>query len=368
MSKITYVNRSIEPAIVEDLAQKMVFISGPRQSGKTTLAKRLLGKEKGEAADKFYLNWDAANDREKIIKEQFPAGQGLLVLDEIHKYARWRQVVKGLYDKRGQELQILVTGSGRLDYYRLYPFTLPEVRNVRPHALHELMRFGGFPEPFMAASERETRRWSREYRSRIIYEELSSLENVRDVTLLEQLAIRLPDLIGSPLSLNALREDLQVSHQTVTRWMEMLENIYMIFRVYPFGPPAIRAVKKESKLYIFDWMLIAEESVRFENLVAVHLLKYAHFLQDSEGLNIELRYFRTRDGKEIDFIILQDNRPQMAVECKLRKRPPTTALKYFKRKYPNVKAIQVSFDQEGDVVTKEGIRLVGAETFLMELL
>ncbi len=185
-------------------------------------------------------------------------------LDEVHKYSRWRQVVKGLYDKHGGELKIVMTGNARLDYYgkggdslqgryhfyRLVPLTFGELGNSGFAAsLEVLMAFGGFSEPFSLKSETQTRRWSREYRSRVVAGDLADLENIKDVGVVEHLALRLPDPVGSPLSLNAQREDLQVSHQSVSRWMQMLENLYMVFRIYPFGAPKLRAVKKEAKHY-----------------------------------------------------------------------------------------------------------------------
>ena len=256
-----YINRYLEPSIKEDLTKKMVFVSGPRQCGKTTMANKILESAFSAYPKERYMNWDAVEDRENIIRERFPAGDGLLVLDEIHKYTRWRQVVKGLYDKRKHELQILVTGSGRLDFYRhggdslqgryhsyrLHPFSFEEISKHSNITLLDLLNYGGFPEPLINASLRESRRWSKEYRSRVINEDLYSLERVKDVALLEHLALRLPELVGSPLSINALRQDLQVSHQSVSRWLHMLENIFMIFRLYPLGAPKIRADKKEAK-------------------------------------------------------------------------------------------------------------------------
>lgn len=378
---MSYIHRDIEERVKKDLEKKMVFISGPRQSGKTTLAKKISREYMGEKSADFYLNWDATRDREMIIREQFPAGKGLLVLDEIHKYSRWRQVVKGLYDKRHSDLKIIVTGSGRLDYYRhggdslqgryhfwrLYPFTLNEVHAVRDEALKLLLIHGGFPEPFLSTSERESKRWSREYRTHIIYEELNSLENVKDLALLENLSLRLPEMVGSPLSINALREDLQVSHQTVSRWLEMLENIYMIFRIYPFGQAKIRAVKKASKHYHFDWTVIEDEGARFENLVACHLLKWVNFNQDYEGKNVELRYFRDVQRREVDFVVTENEKPIQFIECKLRGREISPALRYLKEHYPNAYAAQISFYRTDDFVTKGGIHVCPAEKYLYEL-
>ena len=374
-----YLNRYLENTVIDDLKRKMVFIGGPRQTGKTTLAKYLC-KKAGFNIKKRYLNWDALEDREKIITEMFPAGAGYLILDEIHKFSRWRQSVKGLYDKRGDEVQILVTGSARLDYYRsggdslqgryhflrLLPLTLAEFNVRNMETVKSLMVYGGFPEPFFLQSERHTKRWSREYRSRVVREDLADLENVKDLGLIEHLVFRLPDLVGSPLSINALREDLQVSHQSVSRWINMLENLYMIFRIYPFGAPKIRAVKKESKHYHFDWTLIKETGKRFENLVACHLLKWCFFMQDTQGSEIELRYFRDVDKREVDFVIIEDGMPIYFIECKKNSKKVSGPLYYLKIRFPDVKAVQVVLENDIDLISKDDIRICSAYIFLAE--
>jgi predicted AAA+ superfamily ATPase len=377
---VDYLPRYIEKNVSDDLERKMVFVGGPRQTGKTTMAKQLC-HEAGFDTKSRYLNWDAPEDRENILVERFPTGPGYLVLDEIHKYSRWRQVVKGLYDKRGDELHILVTGSARLDYYRrggdslqgryhffrLFPLTYAELAMPAPSTLRDLLVYGGFPEPFMLQSETQSKRWSREYRSRIVREELADLENVRDLGIIEKMALRLPELVGSPLSINALREDLQVSHQSVSRWIGMLENLYMLFRIYPFGASRIRAVKKEPKHYHLDWTVVKDTGKRFENLVACHLLKWCFFLQDTEGRDIELRYFRDVDRREVDFVIVEDGNPVHFIECKKSGKNISRSLNYLKVRFPSVQATQVSLENDMDLITKEGIRLCSAHLFLSDL-
>lgn len=374
-----YINRYLEKPVLKDLKNKMVFIGGPRQTGKTSLAKHFLKNAKQDLT-KWYINWDALEDREKIMRETFPAGRGLLVLDEIHKYSKWRQALKGLYDKRGEELEILVTGSARLDYYRrggdslqgryhyyhMFPFTLSELAEPTLSTLKDLLNYGGFPEPFLLASQKESRRWSREYRFHMVREDLRDLERVQDIDSIEKMVYRLPELVGSPLSLNALREDLQVSHQSVSRWMNMLENLYMIFRIYPFGAPRIRAVKKEAKHYHLDWTLLDDEGLRFENLVACHLLKWCYFVQDTEGFPMELRYFRDVDKREVDFVLLRDGQPIHFIECKKTGREINPALRYLKRRFPDVQATQISLDKDLDLITKDDIRLCSAHKFLAD--
>jgi hypothetical protein len=156
----------------------------------------------------------------------------------------------------------------------------------------------------------------RDLRTLIIQEEVRDLENVSDLGKLELLALRLPDLVGAPLSINALREDLQVSHKTVSHWLSVLERLYALVRIPPFGAPTIRAVKKEQKHYHYDWSIVTEETKRFENLTAMHLLKWVHYKQDTEGRNMELRYFRDIDMREVDFVVTENLKPLRFIEVK----------------------------------------------------
>ncbi|MCB1057371.1 MAG: ATP-binding protein [Acidobacteria bacterium] len=360
-------SRYLEPQVRKDLDQKMVFVAGPRQVGKTTLAQHLPG------AREAYLNWDVAEHRERILKRELPSGD-LWIFDEIHKFASWRDYLKGLYDGRRPGQRILVTGSARLDYYRysgdslqgryhllhLHPLSAAELELETTAELQTLLTLGGFPEPYFSGSEVEARRWSREYRNLLIQEELPSLESVQDLGRLELLMLRLPELVGSPLSVNALREDLQVSHHTVSHWLDVLERLYAVFRVPPLGQPTIRAIKKAPKLYHFDWSLVRDPGPRFENLVASHLLKWIEYQQDTQGLEWQLRYFRDKDGREVDFVVTDGREPLLLVECKLSDAPVDKSLRYLKRHYPQADAWQISLEGEKDYVTPEGIRVAPA--------
>ena len=198
-------------------------------------------------------------------------------------------------------------------------------------------------------------------------EEISSLETVSDLSRLELLAGALPARVGRPLSLNALREDLQVSHQTVARWTDMLERVYGIFRLAPFGAPKLRAVKKERKHYHYDWSVVTEPGARFENMIASHLLKWVEFQIDTEGRNVELRYFRDIDGREVDFVIVADGQPMAFVECKLGDDPVSPGLRYLKARFAGVTAWQVSAHGVRDYVSAEGVRVAPAVRLLREL-
>lgn len=376
-------DRYIKNNVINDLNQKMVFVGGARQVGKTTLAKGILEMDatNAEMSRQRYFNWDDDQDKDILLGKKLPFKPGLVVLDEIHKYKKWRQLLKGLFDKRKGELQILVTGSARLDYYRrggdslqgryhyyrMHPLSLKELGSRKTSDLEALLTYSGFPEPFFAQSETESRRWSLEYRTRVIRDDLRDLEKINEISLIEKMVQRLPELVGSPLSLNALRGDLQVSHQTVSRWIEILERLYVLFRIYPFGGPRIRAVKKEAKHYHFDWTQVKDMGLRFENLVACHLLKWCHFIEDTEGFKMELRYFRDTDKREVDFIVMKEGVPVWFIECKSSEQKLSPHLRYLHLKYPDVPAVQVCMGGESDLKTNEGIRICPAAVFLNEL-
>jgi predicted AAA+ superfamily ATPase len=360
--------------VKQDLSRKMVFVAGPRQVGKTTLGQSLPGAKRG------YLNWDVAAHRERILQGQLPASK-LWIFDEIHKYRQWRNYLKGVYDSRPDDQKILVTGSGRLDLYRfsgdslqgryhllrLHPFSAAELKLSSQRELSGLLKLGGFPEPYLGASEVQARRWSREYRTLLIREEVTSLERIQDLGHLELLMLRLPDLVGSPLSINALREDLQIAHKTAASWLDALERLFALFRLSPFGAPSIRAVKKERKHYHFDWTLPREDAQRFENMVACHLLKWVQFKQDTEGLDWELRYFRDVDRREVDFVVTDRGEPLLLVECKLNDRDVDRGLLYLKNKFPEAEAWQISLKGRKDFVSRDGIRVAPALTLLKTL-
>lgn len=226
---------------------------------------------------------------------------------------------------------------------------------------------GGFPEPFLSGSETEARRWSREYRTRLIREDVTSLERIQDLGHLELLMLRLPELVGSPLSINALRQDLQVSHKSVSNWLGALERLYAIFRLSPLGAPRIRAVKKEQKHYQLDWSLVPSDAARFENMVACHLLKWVHFEQDTAGRELDLRYFRDVDRREVDFVVTEQNRPIKLVECKWSDADVDGSLRYLRTKFPSVEAWQISATGRKDYQTPDGIRVAPAIELLKKL-
>jgi len=319
----------------------MVFLGGPRQVGKTTVAQSLIKNYKdGHPA---YLNWDSEFDKRKIKNRDWPATEPLIILDEVHKFKNWRNMVKGFYDTLKNSHSFLVTGSARLDhfrkggdsllgryhYYRLHPYSLAEL-GYGSEVPGRLMNFGGFPEPYHESEERFLRRWHIQRIDRLIRTDLNGWEHVKDLNKIHALAEELPSRVGSPLSVNALARDIEADFKTIRRWLEILSSLYYSFEIAPFGATKIRAVKKEHKLYMWDWSQVASQGVRFENLVASHLLKYCHYLEDVEGHRMELRFLRDTDKREVDFVVLKNKKPLFAVECKTGESSVSPHIFYFR--------------------------------------
>ena len=356
----------------------MVFVGGPRQVGKTTFALTFLSEptEKHPA----YLNWDNITTRASLLRGELPPNERCLILDEIHKFSRWRNLIKGFYDTNKTERSFIITGSARLDYYsrggdslqgryhyyRLHPFSLLEL-NQEPSAddFERLLRFGGFPEPCFKGEERFWRRWQLERTRRVIYEDIRDLENIKEISLLELLAAELPHRVGAPLSVKNLKELLQVSHETVERWLKIFERMYYCFRIPPYGPPTIRAVKKEQKLYLWDWSLVPEPGEKFENFIACQLLKYCHFQEDTEGYRMELRFLRDTDRREVDFVVLKEDAPLFAVECKTGEKSINPSLYYFKERAAIPSLFQVHQGKKD--FEKNGVRVLPVRTFCKEI-
>jgi predicted AAA+ superfamily ATPase len=385
--------RYLQSPIEEDLKRKMVFLAGPRQVGKTTLAKQILATEE----QGLYLSWDHREDRKRIRQALWPGGQPLVVLDELHKWNQWKRWIKGEYDRHNERIRFLVTGSARLDVYRrggdslqgryhhfrLHPLSYAELEESRgelpspgselafadagrQELVDSLMLFGGFPEPYFAQSERLLRRWRKERVDRFFREDVRDLESVRDMSSLQLLADMAAERVGSPLSINSLREDLEVSHRAVSHWIEILERLFYLFRVPPYSAKQVRSLRKMPKVYLWDPSLVEDPGARFENLVALHLLKLCHFLEDFEGYRIGLYYLRDRDGHEVDFLVTTDKKPWFMVETKLSATRIQPGARYFKERLDVPLAYQVVCNGDRDILQDE-IRLLPASRFLPAL-
>lgn len=346
--------RHLQIHIESDLEEKMVFLGGPRQVGKTTLAFHLLRTE--DPRHPAYLNWDAPQIQRALLQGEIPSQQPLLIFDEIHKYKKWRNLMKGLYDTNKSKIKFLITGSARLDYfrkggdslqgryhfYRLHPFS-PFELSSKPNKndVDLLLKFGGFPEPLIKANERHWRRWQLERQERVVQEDLVSMESVKDITQLKLLSSLLPAKVGSLLSISNLKQDLNVAFETVDKWISTFENLYYCFRLQAYGFSLARAANKEKKLFMWDWSLVEDPASRFENMVASLLLKFCHFQTDYEGHKMELNFFRDSKKREVDFVVMKNKKPLFGVECKTGEKQIASNLKYFSKVLPIPKYYQV---------------------------
>ena len=369
-------NRSIKPALIEFLKNKIVLLSGPRQVGKTWLSKTL-------SPSITYLNFDKTSDRKLITNEEWARNTNLLVFDELHKMRSWKQWIKGVYDTEGLRQNILVTGSARLDTYRkggdslagrhhlvhLFPLSVKEVDSKNAESVVDLfLKYGGFPEPFLKGSDRSANLWRKSHLDVILREDLLDLEKVRDIKSIELLVDLLADRVGSPISLSSLARDLQVSPHTIKHWIQILENLYVIFVVTPYSQNIAKAILKEPKIYFHDTgRVTAGEPARLENLVATHLFKRMHYLSDTEGHSTKLHYLRDKEKREVDFLTILNRKVEWLIEVKTTDDTISPALRYFAERISNQGAFQLVHKLKRERSVKGGPQIAALPKFLSKL-
>ncbi len=233
--------------------------------------------------------------------------------------------------------------------------------------LADILEFGGFPEPFFAKDKIEWRRWQLERVNRVLSDDLRDLERVQDVEVIRLLLDALPERVGSPLSINKLVPILEVSHPTLKRYLNILDHLYLTYRISPFGTPRIRAVKKEQKLYFWDWSTMEDPGAKFENLVASQLLKYCDYLTDTQGHRMELRFLRDTDSREVDFVVIKDQKPIFAVECKSGEKSLSPHIPYFKMRTGIPEFYQVHLGEKDYGDAHAGGRVLPFTRFCHEL-
>lgn len=331
--------RSITDKIKIDLDQKIVLLSGPRQVGKSHLAKALYPD------NSEYFNMDSVEHRLLIQKQAWRRDCDLVIFDELHKVRKWKNWIKGIYDTEGVRPRLLVTGSSRLDVYRkggdslagrfysyrLHPFSVAEVKEkyTADTALEHIVRFGGFPEPFLKGSEEGAKRWRRSHIDRILREDLLDIASIRNLRSMETLVELLRNSVGSTISYESLSRDLQISPHTVKQWISILESLYIIFVITPYHRNIARGLIKQPKIYFYDTGFVKEdEGARFENAVACALLKRLHFLEDTAGEKCALYYVRDKEKREVDFLTVRDGCSEWLIEAKLAD-IDTNSLKHF---------------------------------------
>lgn len=245
----------------------------------------------------------------------------------------------GLYRKSGDSL------VGRYFLFQMLPAGLPEItdefsfvlENDRPIAdgrlllgrgrkvaadlyrdtLERLLRFGSFPEPLLRASPRFLNRWQQNYRTLPTREDVRDLSRISDIRGLEGLVALLPSKVRPLLSVYSLSEDLNYNYRTIANWIEMLKEFYLVFTIRPWQKNVIRAIRKEPKLYFYDWSTLDDPGARFENMTAVTLLRMAARISESGLGRFEIAYIRDKEKREADFVLEKDNAPMALFEAKM---------------------------------------------------
>lgn len=369
--------RYVENALYSDLKEKIVLLSGPRQVGKTTLAKNL-------NLTKAYLNFDSVQDRALIRNEEWSRDVDVVIFDEIHKMKNWKSRIKGIYDTEGVPPALLVTGSARLETYkksgdslagrffsyRLHPFTVKEVCAYMEmdagEALNRIMLLGGFPEPFLKNSERFAKRWRKSHLTTIVREDLLDLEKVREIKSIELLIDLLRTRVGSSVSYSSLANELQVSAPTVKHWLAILESLYLIFAVKPYHKNIARSILKEAKYYFYDTgAVVGDSGAKLENLAACAFIRELHLLEDMSGSRIALHYLRDKEKREVDFLLLADERPLYLVEVKVGDDAFSSNLFRYHAYFPRAKAVQMVRNLRKPKMKNE-VRMIAAAEFLKD--
>jgi predicted AAA+ superfamily ATPase len=370
--------RYLEEALVEDIRQKIVLLTGPRQCGKTTLSLMLCD-------DHQYLNYDLAEHRLLVAEKSWDREKSLIILDELHKMDKWKSWLKGIYDVEGIPPGILVAGSanlsafrktgdslaGRHFQFRLHPLDLKEVvdrTDLDPEdAFIRLLTLGGFPEPFLNGTQRYYNRWKRSHIDLILKEDLVTLTAVRDIQSIETLIEMLRSRVGSTVSANSLARDLQKSPNTINHWLQILTDLYVIFPVLPYHRNIARALLKQPKYYFYDnGMVTGDDGAKLENLVACALLKEVHRLEDVEGEKLDLLFIRDKDEREIDFVITRNGKPHHFMEVKWADSNLSANLQRFLSNQ-SIKRTQIVAELEQVKSFPSGERIVPARRFLSDL-
>ena len=371
--------RYLGPSIRRDVAKKMVLLAGPRQCGKTTLAKSLLD-EAGQ-----YLNWDIPDDRKIIRDRTWPKDASLVVLDELHKAPKWKNLLKGAVDEFGNRPPLLVTGSARLDafrrggdaltgrqyFYRLHPIDVAESKLFLPQLsltqrMTRLLTAGGFPEAYLNPTDAPRLRNDRL--------ELVMREDLRDLTRISRwrgatdLVELLRERVGKGVNYDNLAQSLGVSPPTVKSWVDLLEKLYVIFLLPPYSASLSRSIRKEKRVYFSDCAAAYDDTggAQLENLVASCLLKFIHLRQDTAGESWGLYYLRDKEQREVDFVLTRNRRVQTLIEVKASDDAVAGGLKYYAAKLKPAVTLQL-VQHLHKPQEKAGIKILPAAPWLEQL-
>ncbi len=363
--------------IRKSLERKMILLSGPRQSGKTTLTRMLYPQYD-------YLNYDIPSDRLILKDRAWDRKKELIIFDELHKMRKWKSFLKGIYDADKNIPPIIVTGSARLNIsrkmgdslagrffpFRLHPIDVKEATSLMPakEALERILRVGGFPEPFLENSDSFYRRWRISHQDIILRQDLLDLGTAADILAMETLTEMLRHRVGSPVSYASLARDLEKDAKTVKRYLGILEEMYVVFSVRPFSRNIGRAILKEPKYYFYDTGAVeGDTAARLENAVATSLHKELDYIQDTEGYKGQLFYLRNKEKKEVDFAVFMENKITHLFEVKLSDTSLSRSFATLGKYFPDATKIQLVKDPDREKTYPTGEEIRDAAQYLGSL-
>ncbi|MBT4790520.1 MAG: ATP-binding protein [Halobacteriovoraceae bacterium] len=348
------IKREISIKIKKFLSKKMVLISGPRQVGKTFLTRSFLTN------NYVYLNYDDEDDRKIIQDKSWPRDVDLIIFDELHKKDKWKTWLKSIFDKEGINPNIVVTGSARMEVFkkggdslagrhfhvRLHPLSIKEYgKGAKKEIIQKMMMLGSFPEPLLSDDMKDSKLWRKSHLERIIKEDLLDLERVNELKKIEVLVQLLSERVGSAINYASLGRDLEVSSHTIKHWLQILENLYVIFKVTPLSKNIAKSILKAPKYYFYDTGRVrANDGAKLENIVACHLLKRNNYLEDIEGEKLDLFYIRDKEKREVDFAIERNFMLEKLIEVKMSDDNLSKPLKYFTDKLTPRESTQIVFN------------------------
>jgi uncharacterized protein len=357
--------RYLQDHVLSDIKRKLVILTGPRQVGKTYMGRQLMSQFKTP----LYLNWDIPEDRVRLQTQSRYDHNDLVIMDEIHKMTNWKQWLKGITDARSPGTALLVTGSARMDTfrqageslagryysYRMHPISVKELcfdTQIKPReALDHLLERGGFPEPCLADQLELVLRWRTDYAKDILREDILEFSRLQELNTMKIFIEILRERVGSLLSLASIARDIGCSPITLSRYLDILQALFVVFTIHPMHDNIARSLLKTPKVYFYDQGLVrGNEGVKLENAVACMLLKHVDYIRDTKGLTTQLHYLRTKDGAEIDFAITGED-PQTRkielthlIEVKCSDSTPHTTLIRFAAQFPQAKAVQLVYN------------------------
>ncbi len=379
----------IERNIIHKLEQELshpeiIVLLGPRQVGKTTLLRALedFARKKGHRTVFFDLeqpnvlaNFNRSDS--EIIRLIGESGD-VVFIDEFQYLRNISKIFKAIFDAK-KKIKIVCSGSssleihkhlkesmaGRRFLYKIYPLEYAEIKNSNiDFRLGEYLRFGGMPGLTHAASAERKQQILSELLGSYILKDIKSLVKEENIRSFNHLLYLLAENQGSTISVHSLSAEVGLSPKAINHYLDILEETYVNYRIYSYSRNLGNELKKSCKTYLYDLgirnMLLKDFSAVNSRPDKGIILETFVFLKLQSGLspNMEIKFWRTRDGGEVDFILLKDRKPiPIEVKSKISSMEIPSGLKRFLARYPSVQSAYVVNEGIDQVTRYENCRI-----------